>query len=318
MTEHRFGGPWTEEKLARLRKHLHAYMTIFSRNKRAAYLRAVYVDAFADTGFRKGPSSKDEVTDTLFDEVVSDTDADAWRKGSAHIALETVPPFAEYMFIEHAPGHAQELGRLRSLFPSLSERMRIVREEANEHLRKWCAGTDWNKTRAVVFLDPYGMQAEWATIAAMGATQGIDLWILFPLGVGANRLLWMGVSVEDSRVLARISDLRQVPAAVRFLSCEPLIGPLDQLPLDGIDWVIVGGESGPGARPMRPEWALSVLNQCRSRGVPFFFKQWGGTRKKATGRALDGRTYDEMPRRQAKESRAAAFPSSAEISGGLA
>ncbi len=108
--------------------------------------------------------------------------------------------------------------------------------------------------------------------------------------------VWMGVSVEDSRVLSRIKDLLEVPAAVRFLSCEPLIGPLDALPLEGIDWVIVGGESGPGARPIRREWALSVLRQCRKRGVPFFFKQWGGTRKKATGRVLNGRTYDEMPR----------------------
>jgi protein gp37 len=130
--------------------------------------------------------------------------------------------------------------------------------------------------------------------------------------------VWMGVSVEDSRVLARISDLRHVPAAVRFLSCEPLIGPLDEVPLGGIDWVIVGGESGPGARPMRPEWALSVLNQCRSHGVPFFFKQWGGTRKKATGRALNGRTYDEMPRQRTEGSRGAGFRPSAEVLGGLA
>lgn len=109
--------------------------------------------------------------------------------------------------------------------------------------------------------------------------------------------VWMGVSVEDSRVLSRIEDLLGVPAAVRFLSCEPLIGPLDVLPLDGIDWVIVGGESGPGARPMRREWVLSVMRQCRSRRIPFFFKQWGGARKRAAGRRLNGRTYDELPRR---------------------
>src|SRR5262249_3900295 len=113
--------------------------------------------------------------------------------------------------------------------------------------------------------------------------------------------VWMGVSVENSRVLFRIEDLLEVSPAVRFLSCEPLIGPLDALPLDGIDWVIVGGESGPGARPMRREWVLSVLRQCRSRGVPFFFKQWGGVRKKTTGRRLNGRTYDEVPRRRVSE-----------------
>jgi len=111
--------------------------------------------------------------------------------------------------------------------------------------------------------------------------------------------IWMGVSVEDARVVQRIADLQAVPAAVRFLSCEPLLGPLDDLPLDGIHWVIVGGESGPGARPMRIEWIRSILRQCRKAKVPFFFKQWGGVRKDLTGRELGGRTYDEMPRQPA-------------------
>ncbi len=107
--------------------------------------------------------------------------------------------------------------------------------------------------------------------------------------------VWMGVSVEDARVLGRVHDLQRVPAAVRFLSLEPLIGPLDALPLDGIHWVIVGGESGPKARPMRKEWVTSIFRQCRAARVPFFFKQWGGVRKDLTGRELNGRTYNEMP-----------------------
>ncbi len=107
--------------------------------------------------------------------------------------------------------------------------------------------------------------------------------------------IWMGVSVEDARVVHRIYDLQMVPAAVRFLSCEPLLGPLDNLPLDGIQWVIVGGESGPHARPMNREWVDSILLQCRKSGIAFFFKQWGGVRKDLTGRELHGRTYDEMP-----------------------
>lgn len=107
--------------------------------------------------------------------------------------------------------------------------------------------------------------------------------------------VWMGVSVEDERVVKRIDDLRQVPAAVRFLSCEPLLGPLDDMNLDGIGWVIVGGESGPGARSMERVWVKSILKQCRRAKVPFFFKQWGGVRKDRTGRELNGRTYDELP-----------------------
>jgi protein gp37 len=107
--------------------------------------------------------------------------------------------------------------------------------------------------------------------------------------------VWMGVSVESARVLGRVRDLQHVPAAVRFLSLEPLIGPLDALPLDGIHWAIVGGESGPKARPMRKEWVTSIFRQCRAAGVPFFFKQWGGIRKDLTGRKFNGRTYNEMP-----------------------
>jgi protein gp37 len=111
--------------------------------------------------------------------------------------------------------------------------------------------------------------------------------------------LWMGVSVENARVLGRVDDLRQVPAAVRFLSCEPLLGPLDGLNLSGIHWVIAGGESGPRARPMDPQWVADLRDVCQEAAVPFFFKQWGGRTPKAGGRVLDGRTYDEMPERLA-------------------
>jgi len=107
--------------------------------------------------------------------------------------------------------------------------------------------------------------------------------------------IWAGVTVEHEDYTSRIDDLRRTGAATKFISCEPLLGPLPDLDLSDIDWVIVGGESGPGARPMRREWVLDVRGQCRAADVPFFFKQWGGTRKKQAGRELDGRTYDEMP-----------------------
>lgn len=111
--------------------------------------------------------------------------------------------------------------------------------------------------------------------------------------------VWMGVSVENTTTLDRIDDLRAVPAAVRFLSCEPLIGPLHDLDLVGVHWVIVGGESGAGARPMDPSWAKQVRDACLEARVPFFFKQWGGRTPKAGGRELAGRTWDEMPGRLA-------------------
>lgn len=108
--------------------------------------------------------------------------------------------------------------------------------------------------------------------------------------------VWIGVSVESEGYTFRVDHLRSVPAAVRFLSVEPLLGPLNHLSLANIDWVIVGGESGPLARPLDPDWVRSIRNECVLAGVPFFFKQWGGTRKSITGRLLDGRTWDELPR----------------------
>jgi protein gp37 len=119
------------------------------------------------------------------------------------------------------------------------------------------------------------------------------------LGFAAEKEnIWWGVSVEDRKYgLPRIEHLRNAPAAVRFLSVEPLLEDLGEINLSGISWVIVGGESGPGARPLKKEWVISVRDQCKNYGVPFFFKQWGGVRKKKHGRELDGRVYDEYPRR---------------------
>ena len=107
--------------------------------------------------------------------------------------------------------------------------------------------------------------------------------------------VWMGATVESSSYIPRISQLLKTAAAVKFLSLEPLLGPLPKLPLKGIDWVIVGGESGPRARPMERVWATQIRDQCMKISVPFFFKQWGGVRKKAAGRDLEGRTWDEFP-----------------------
>jgi protein gp37 len=113
--------------------------------------------------------------------------------------------------------------------------------------------------------------------------------------------IWWGVSVEDKKYgVPRIEHLRQAPAAVRFLSIEPLLENVGKLDLKGIHWVIVGGESGPGARPMKEEWVLSIRKQCRTSRIPFFFKQWGGFRKSETGRKLDGQTFDEMPKRSVR------------------
>jgi protein gp37 len=142
--------------------------------------------------------------------------------------------------------------------------------------------------------------ARWHTYQVLTKRAGrLKQLLRGPLHEAASEMhIWWGVSVENRRHgLPRIADLQAAPASVRFLSVEPLLEDLGPLPLEGISWVIVGGESGPGARPMREEWVLSVQEQCEEAGVPFFFKQWGGVRKKDHGRRLLGRTYDEFPRR---------------------
>jgi protein gp37 len=109
------------------------------------------------------------------------------------------------------------------------------------------------------------------------------------------RNVWMGATVESAAYIQRIRHLTEIPATIRFLSLEPLLGPISRLPLKGIHWVIVGGESGPDARPIEPGWVLHVRNQCVDHDVPFFFKQWGGVNKKKLGRVLEGKTWSEMP-----------------------
>jgi protein gp37 len=142
--------------------------------------------------------------------------------------------------------------------------------------------------------------ARWHTYQVLTKRAGrMKALLAGPLHDAASaRHIWWGVSVEDRKHgLPRIAELRDAPAAVRFLSVEPLIEDLGELPLDGISWVIVGGESGPGARPMEEDWVLSIQQQCEDASIPFFFKQWGGVRKKAKGRKLKGKTHSEFPRR---------------------
>ncbi len=127
-------------------------------------------------------------------------------------------------------------------------------------------------------------------------TKRADVLLHYNSRVTWTHNIWMGVSVESEQATYRIPYLRRTGAHVKFLSLEPLIGALPDLDLEGIDWVIVGGESGPGARPVKKEWVLDIRHQCRKAGVAFFFKQWGGIRKNRRGRSLNGRTYDEMPK----------------------
>jgi three-Cys-motif partner protein len=187
LADQKFGGPWTEEKLTRLRKYLEAYTVIFTKNPSAARLRRIYVDAFAGTGSRmQEPSATADSDLGLFED---DHDLRLFMKGSVQVALDIDPPFHEYLFIENDPAFASDLENVISSYPQLVDRIHVKTGDANGVLVEWAGCTSWRFQRAVVFLDPYGMQVEWSTIEALAATKAVDLWLLFPLGQGVNRLL---------------------------------------------------------------------------------------------------------------------------------
>lgn len=189
MVDHVFGGDWTEEKLSALRHYLKAYRLIFTKNAKAQYFKTIYLDAFAGTGSRKAQRTDDDQL-ALLD--ASDLDAiETYKAGSARIALGLDQPFDRYIFVDKNPDHAAELSRvIREDFSQLEKRCRVWTADGCEVLRQLCVyNADWNKERAVVFLDPYGMNVEWDLIALIAKTKAIDLWLLWPLGMGVNRLL---------------------------------------------------------------------------------------------------------------------------------
>ncbi len=188
MTHHSFGGVWTAKKLERLERYLNSYMTIFKGNNKAQHFTTNYIDAFAGTGYRTESGDSSHGPDTLFDdddllEVAS------YGRGSARIALEIPKPFDKYTFIEKDPDRASGLYDLKRDFPDRADSIKIITGDANEKLQAICQETNWRHNRAVVFLDPYGMQVKWSTLEAIASTRAIDMWLLFPLGQAINRLL---------------------------------------------------------------------------------------------------------------------------------
>ena len=178
---HRFGGDWTSAKLDLLAKYLKAYATVMKKQN----FKTAYIDAFAGSGYREnrrsGPGNLLE-----FPEMAAEA-PQGLLDGSARLALKTDPRFAAYIFIERNAGRCRALEDLRAEFPDKTDAIRIKQGEANEEIQSLCR-RDWTDRRAVLFLDPYGLEVEWATVEAIAATQAIDLWLLFPLGIGVNRL----------------------------------------------------------------------------------------------------------------------------------
>ncbi len=183
--EHRFGGDWTSRKLDMVAKYLTSYTTALKKSP----FHKLYVDAFAGTGDRASRREENEESsqNPLFPEL-AEPEQQSLLDGSARIALRTEPPFDGYVFIERSPNRCSQLEGLKTEFPDLAARIDIRQGDANSEIQKLCS-SNWGRRRAVLFLDPYGMQVEWPTIEAIAQTQAIDLWLLFPLGIGVNRLL---------------------------------------------------------------------------------------------------------------------------------
>jgi three-Cys-motif partner protein len=192
MVEFAFGGAWTEVKLGCLRKYLEAYRTIFTANSKARYFQTWYVDAFAGIGSRSTPS-----TDGFFPlDIDGGEDIAAYKDGSAKIALGLPSPFHKYLFIEKSKTRVNELQRvIQASFPQLVPRCEFREGDANIQLREWCKLRDWSKERAVVFLDPCGMQVEWTTVETLAATKAVDLWYLFPF---LTRLLTRDGKIDEA------------------------------------------------------------------------------------------------------------------------
>lgn len=174
------------------------------------------------------------------------------------------------------------------------------RPEKMEAFLRWLVHQETSNARKTELNTFFGDPVPAIAAMSYALDHGVPLTLLYTRNRGSFVWplpnIWLGVSVEDRKHgVPRIDILRDVPAAVRFLSIEPLLEDLGELDLEGIHWVIVGGESGAGAREMRPEWVRSIRDQCAAADVPFFFKQWGGVRKKLAGRELDGRTHDAFP-----------------------
>lgn len=182
--KHLFGGDWTTHKL----DVLAGYLSSYTKALKNAHFEKVYIDAFAGTGYRDVPRKEPEALQELPFPDLAEAEPQDLLEGSARRALATKPRFERYIFIERSPERCAQLEALKSEVPDLAGNIEIRQGDANSEVRTLCS-QDWHSRRAVLFLDPYGMQVEWATIEAVASTQAIDLWMLFPLGVGVNRLL---------------------------------------------------------------------------------------------------------------------------------
>jgi len=287
MTVHQFGGDWTDEKLDCLRKYLTAYRQIFSTNERARYFITHYVDAFAGTGYRQ-PSGAPAISSLSLFEEEHDADGDSYRKGSARIALEINPPFHRYLFLDTNPLYIQALKQTRSDFSQIAERIQIECAEANTYLHEWCQKTNWHQNRAVVFLDPYGMQVEWSLLEALAKTEAVDLWILFPIGIGINRLLTKKAEppAEWANALTRIFGTEEWRAEFYKTQTVQTLFAQEDISCKNADFETIGAFFIKRLQTIFPAVSPHPLQLCNSRNNPLYLLCFAAANKRGAPIAL--------------------------------
>jgi three-Cys-motif partner protein len=264
--EHYFGGNWTSEKLERLRKYLVEYSKIMAKQK---FIYA-YIDAFAGTGYiSKALNDENEIK--LFQDLVDDEPI-SFINGSVKTALEVHPPFSKYIFIEKDIGRVSELKQTCDEYPEHKERIQIVNADANMYLQDLCDNRKWGKHRAVLFLDPYGMQVEWKTIESIARTKAIDMWLLFPLGMSINRMLTKSSEMPQSweAKLDRFFGTHEwKDAFYKQKISHTLFGEESEM-IKACNYDAIGMFFVERLRKVFPAVAENPLTLCNSRNVPLF------------------------------------------------
>ncbi len=260
-----FGGDWTEEKLDMLQQYLVAYQKALKSQP----FELAYIDAFAGSGYRE-QREKPEAP-PLFPELMED-ESQAFLDGSARLALQTHPPFDRYVFIERSQKRFAELERLKAEFPPIAERIEVRQEDCNEALKNICETWNWRGRRAVLFMDPFGMQVDWETVEAVAGTRAVDVWILFPLGIGVNRLLTRSGEIRGSW-RKRLDKLFGTPDWFDEFYREELAQPLlnnEKRPRKVADFATIARFYNDRLRSVFAEVADNPKMLYNSRGNPLF------------------------------------------------
>ena len=273
---HYFGGDWTSDKLERLRRYLAEYAKIMAKQK----FSFAYIDAFAGTGYISR-ETRESGEFSLFEEL-GQPEPLSFLGGSAKVALETVPTFTKYLFIEKDIEHCKELKATCDEYPELASQVEIINADANAYLQDICDNRIWKKHRAVLFLDPYGMQVEWKTIESIGRTEAIDMWLLFPLGMSINRLLTKDGHIPQAWIdkLDRFFGTHEWMDEFYKQQIDNTIFGLETRVIKACSFATIAQYFVNRLKVIFPSVAENPLTLCNSKNVPLFLLCFAAGNKK--------------------------------------